>query len=188
MGLIRMTLLTVAGIGGAMYYFGRDDGLPADPLGRTPTPAPIPVVIQPTPAPVPAADPTTPDPGQPETSAFSAAAATDLTPPHPPAPEATPQQTAEPAPQPAPTPVPDPEPEPQPQPQADPVPAVLFVTGNRVNLRAGPSTDNAVVTALTRGTPVDDLGAAGDGWSHIRAVATGEEGYMATRFLSPDAP
>lgn len=65
---------------------------------------------------------------------------------------------------------------------------IVFVTGTRVNLRDGPSTDNAVVDQLARGTEAEVLGEAGDGWLQIRAVATGAEGYMSGNFLSPERP
>ena len=47
-----------------------------------------------------------------------------------------------------------------------------------------PIGDDPGRTALVRGTEVADLGNAGDGWSHIRVVETGLEGYMASRFLA----
>lgn len=59
------------------------------------------------------------------------------------------------------------------------------VTGDRVNFRAGPSTDDAVLTALVRGDEVEFLAEMPDGWAHLRVVASGTEGYMATRFLEP---
>lgn len=71
-----------------------------------------------------------------------------------------------------------------------PVPSdgpVLYVTGDRVNVRAGPSTGDRVVTALGRGAAVQALGAQDAEWVNIRD-ADGRMGYIAGRFLSPDAP
>ncbi len=161
MGIIRLTLLSVAAVGGAMLWYGREEGLPEDRLGRdrqttievtepvqvaAPAPAPTP---EPEPAPVPAPEP------EPEIVA---------------APE------------------PEPEPTPQPEPETSAVLPVLYVTGSTVNMRAGPTTRDGVVAKLTRGTAVDDLGPATDGWSQIRVIATGKSGFMATRFLSADQP
>lgn len=62
---------------------------------------------------------------------------------------------------------------------------VAEVTGNSVNLRAGPSTADAVLTALLQGERVELLGATDTGWAQIRTISTGVEGFMATRFLNP---
>ncbi|MBL4626932.1 MAG: SH3 domain-containing protein [Roseicyclus sp.] len=59
------------------------------------------------------------------------------------------------------------------------------VAGNRVNFRAGPSTNTAVLTALTLGAEVEFLAEAPDNWAHLRVVGSGLEGYMAARFLEP---
>ena len=174
MGIIRLTLFSAIAVGGAMVWFGRDEGLPEDRIGRERVAIPqsittTPVVATPTPiavsAPVSAPDPT----------------------------PASQQPT--PTPQPAPDPAPDPEPvvEPTPDPPADPVEEVaalpvLYVTGTRVNMRAGPATSFGKVGALTRGTAVDDMGEAAPGWSQIRVIETGQRGFMATRFLSPSKP
>lgn len=65
---------------------------------------------------------------------------------------------------------------------------LLYVTGTRVNLRAGPSTNDTIVTALTQGTAVEWVSEAPDGWLEIRDVETGARGFMSGDFLSPDAP
>ena len=59
----------------------------------------------------------------------------------------------------------------------------LYVTGSRVNVRSGPSTVYEAIGALTRGTAVDDLGDAGEGWRQIR-LPDGRTGYMSGDFLS----
>jgi hypothetical protein len=62
---------------------------------------------------------------------------------------------------------------------------IVEVTGTSVNLRAGPSTGEAVLDALVRGEQVELIAALDNGWAQIRTVETGVEGYMAGRFLSP---
>jgi len=65
---------------------------------------------------------------------------------------------------------------------------LLYVTGTRVNLRAGPSTDNAIVAALDQGTATEFIAEAPDGWFQIRDQATGAVGFMSGDFLSPTQP
>lgn len=61
---------------------------------------------------------------------------------------------------------------------------LLVVTGNVVNLRAGPSTDVGVVGRLKRGTKAVLLAEDADGWVQIRDVASGRVGYMSGDFLT----
>ena len=61
---------------------------------------------------------------------------------------------------------------------------LVEVTGNHVNLWAGPSTRDAVLGALVRGEQAELIAATGDGWVQIRAVETGIEGFMAERFVT----
>ncbi|MBF9059689.1 SH3 domain-containing protein [Rhodobacterales bacterium HKCCSP123] len=70
-------------------------------------------------------------------------------------------------------------------PARQPDPPRAEVTGASVNLRAGPSTDDAVLDALERGEQVELLASLDNGWAQIRTVDTGIEGYMADRFLAP---
>lgn len=70
---------------------------------------------------------------------------------------------------------------------AQPGATVLYVTGNRVNFRAGPSTSDLVVGALQAGSPVEALGPETGGWINIRD-AQGRAGYMSAQFLSPNRP
>ncbi|MCQ0972191.1 SH3 domain-containing protein [Paracoccus sp. TK19116] len=65
--------------------------------------------------------------------------------------------------------------------------AVLYVTGTRVNFRAGPSTNDAVIGALNGGSPVEALGEPSGGWINIRD-AQGRTGYMSADFLSAERP
>jgi uncharacterized protein YgiM (DUF1202 family) len=61
----------------------------------------------------------------------------------------------------------------------------LRVTGDRVNFRAGPSTEDAILAALTLGTEVELIERVGDGWAHLRVPQTGLSGYMSEDFLEP---
>jgi len=61
---------------------------------------------------------------------------------------------------------------------------VVEVTGTRVNLRSGPSTETAILDALVQGTRAEVLASLADGWAQIRVIETGIEGYMADRFLA----
>lgn len=220
MGIIRLTLITAALIWLAMFYYGRDDGLPADRLGRAPAPEPAetlagestpkmtPVTAEEAVAEQEADQPVTPAPAQttqaeatpaPATSpapiaqmlepAVSEAATAEKTAPAPEsAPPPEPAIIAQPAPEP--TPAAEPEPATAQTPAPDTAPNTLFdsalyVSGGRVNVRSGPSTDFAVLTALDRGTKVVDLGDVGAGWHQIQ-TPSGETGYMSGDFLSPD--
>ena len=60
---------------------------------------------------------------------------------------------------------------------------VLYeVTGNGVNMRAGPGTANGVVATLRLGTHAEVIGSEGN-WSHIR-LDDGTEGWMSANYLS----
>jgi uncharacterized protein YgiM (DUF1202 family) len=73
----------------------------------------------------------------------------------------------------------------EPPASADPGATVLQVTGDRVNFRAGPSTEDEILTALNQGERVELIERVADGWAHLRVVATGLEGYMSGDFLAP---
>lgn len=172
MGIIRLTLLTVAAVGGAMVYFGRDEGVEDVSLGRdTLLFSDLLSKSQDTAASKPVADEVLLDAlkadASPETS--SNVSFEDQAEIKPAEPEAPPVLASV-------------EPESEPEPEV----AMLYVTGSRVNVRGGPSTDYGVIASLTRGTPVGDLGDAGEGWRIIRLMETGERGYMAGRFLTED--
>jgi len=57
------------------------------------------------------------------------------------------------------------------------------VAGSRVNMRAGPGTNFGVVDSLVQGTWTEVLEVDTSGWARIRDVDTGQEGWMAERFL-----
>ena len=61
------------------------------------------------------------------------------------------------------------------------------VTANRVNLRAGPGTDHAVIGAVTGGERVTPLAPEAAGWQQVR-TDDGTEGWLATQFLSAPLP
>ncbi len=62
--------------------------------------------------------------------------------------------------------------------------AYVYVTGTRVNQRAGPSTSNAVMGALSEGTRVESFAMRGSG---PKFGPTGT-GWMSSSFLSPVSP
>lgn len=61
---------------------------------------------------------------------------------------------------------------------------VRTVSGNRVNVRGGPSTDYGIVSKLTRGVEVRILEDNGDGWVRMQPVDGGEAGWMADFLLT----
>ena len=65
-----------------------------------------------------------------------------------------------------------------------PVPGAWVVTGNRVNLRDGPSTGNAIVDQVVRDQTVEVLDATNNGWKRVRVSETGVEAYIFDRFLA----
>lgn len=58
------------------------------------------------------------------------------------------------------------------------------VSGRRVNMRAGPSTNDAVLDTLVRGTQIEVLDVNADGWARLRVLDTDQIGWMAERFLA----
>ena len=56
---------------------------------------------------------------------------------------------------------------------------------SRLNMRAQPSRDAAVVGKFVSGTPVEVLADAGDGWSQVRigSARSGVTGYMMSSYL-----
>lgn len=188
--LIRLTLVTTAAIVGGMALFGTGDGVDrAEPVAETvltPASAP-PETAQTADAAQPQPETAQPETARPETAEVEVAkqGGLDVTGVLPASmsidveaavataieetPEIAPVRVAAPA-----------------APATDL--RTVYVTGTRVNLRAGPSTDNAVVDQLVQGTEAEVLGEAADGWLHIRAVASGIEGYMSGDFLSEERP
>jgi len=58
------------------------------------------------------------------------------------------------------------------------------VSGNRVNMRAGPGTNFDVLDTLTRGTAAEVIEVNDNGWARIRVTSTDQSGWMAERLLS----
>ena len=58
------------------------------------------------------------------------------------------------------------------------------VSGKRVNMRSGPSTNDAVLDTLVRGTQIEVLDVNADGWARLRVLDTDQIGWMAERFLA----
>lgn len=65
---------------------------------------------------------------------------------------------------------------------------IWYVAGNSLNVRAGPSTDDAIVGKLLRGEAMLMVARDGGDWARIRIEGDGMEGYVATRFLSAELP
>jgi len=61
---------------------------------------------------------------------------------------------------------------------------IRTVSGNRVNVRGGPSTSHGVVNKLTRGASVEILEDNGDGWVLMQPVDGGESGWIADFLLT----
>jgi hypothetical protein len=65
---------------------------------------------------------------------------------------------------------------------------IWYADGSSVNVRAGPSTDDEVVGKLSRGEATLVVWREGEDWARIRIEGDGIEGYVATRFLTAEAP
>lgn len=65
--------------------------------------------------------------------------------------------------------------------------ALHYVTGSRVNLRAGPSTAEPVVGRVSHGQRAELVEETADGWMQIRLPENGRTAYIYGRFLS-DSP
>lgn len=78
---------------------------------------------------------------------------------------------------------PQPQPQRQPQQQAAADGDLMFVTGSRVNVRSGPSTEFSVIDSVAYGEAVEIVAFDENGWAEIRLADTGETGFMAARFL-----
>jgi hypothetical protein len=65
---------------------------------------------------------------------------------------------------------------------------VWYVTASSVNVREAPSTEAGVVDRLSSGEAVTVVGQPDGEWVQIVIEGDGIQGYVAARFLSPDAP
>jgi hypothetical protein len=65
---------------------------------------------------------------------------------------------------------------------------LAFVDAASVNVREGPSTNNPVITKLSRGEAVTIVSTDESGWARIRLEGDGLEGFMSMEYLSATAP
>jgi uncharacterized protein YgiM (DUF1202 family) len=190
MRLVRLSVLTLAALGASMYWFGRDEGLPADPIGRE-TALISDDLITAIAGKAPEAE---------EEDRLALALASDASPETATLVAFRPERD-KPVAQPAVAMVDDgdtavvgtaSEPEASGPltgtEKAEPPADYLYVTGSRVNVRGGPSTAYGVISSLSLGTKVEDIGDAGNGWRQVVLTDTGERGFMAGRFLSSEQP
>ncbi|SFO82678.1 SH3 domain-containing protein [Tranquillimonas alkanivorans] len=70
---------------------------------------------------------------------------------------------------------------------SEPPEDLWYVTGTRVNLRAGPSTGNPVVGQASLGEAAEMLGQEGS-WYRIRLNDNGREAFIYGRYLAPERP
>lgn len=64
----------------------------------------------------------------------------------------------------------------------------LRVTASELNLRESPNATARIVRKLPKGSRVEGIGTASDGWQRVRAGSVPVEGWCAARFLQSDAP
>lgn len=62
----------------------------------------------------------------------------------------------------------------------------VYVTGDGVNLRKGPGTENDVIVSLSKGTELKRTGTAENGWTRVEY--NGQEGYLSSNYVSTDKP
>lgn len=65
---------------------------------------------------------------------------------------------------------------------------IWYVVANSVNVRAEPSTDSEVLGRLGSGEAALLVQAVDDDWARIVIQGDGVEGFVAMRYLSPEAP
>ena len=70
--------------------------------------------------------------------------------------------------------------------QTEPVREIWTVTGNRVNLRDGASTQNEVVGQTVRGESAEILELMENGWARVFIIERGIEAFMSARFIAPE--
>lgn len=68
----------------------------------------------------------------------------------------------------------------------EPVREIWTVTGNRVNLREGASTQNGVVGQTVRGDSAEIVEMLDNGWAKVYIIERGIEAYMSASFLTQD--
>lgn len=65
-------------------------------------------------------------------------------------------------------------------------PEIWTVTGARVNLREGPSTDTRVIGRTVRGDSAELIELRDDGWAKVFVIDVGIEAYISASFLTPE--
>jgi len=65
---------------------------------------------------------------------------------------------------------------------------LVYATGAYINLRSGPSTGYPAVGFMNYGMAAERLEALPGGWSRIRVLESGAEGFMFSAYLSERAP
>ena len=88
---------------------------------------------------------------------------------------------------------PDPEPEDvvaevAPAPEPEPERTIWYVTGSRVNVREGPSTDYSILGKVIYGEAAEIISDPSKPWVKIRIEGDGVEGYIMKRFMSDVDP
>jgi hypothetical protein len=78
--------------------------------------------------------------------------------------------------------------DPVPEVAADGTGTIWYVVADSVNVRAGPSTDAEVLDRLSSGEAALLVQAVDDEWARIVIQGDGVEGFVAMRYLSPEAP
>jgi hypothetical protein len=73
-------------------------------------------------------------------------------------------------------------------PESDAEGKIFYVTASSVNVREGPSTDASVLGKLDSGEAALVITDVDGEWARIVIQGDGMEGYVAMRFLSPEAP
>ena len=161
--MFRLILVTALALGAALIFMGGNDGVtPAVPAAATAETVPDPAPAQPVPNP----------------DAANAPIITDVA--------QTPERQQK-FPGPPLRPSPEYADEAPPEDLAEAPSDTLFVTGNTVNFRAGPTTTDEVVGSLSRGEVVTAIGPRSGDWIEIRDER-GRTGFMAATFLSAERP
>jgi len=75
-----------------------------------------------------------------------------------------------------------------PEPAPEPERIIWYVTGSRVNVREGPSTDYTVLGKVLYGDAAEIISDPDAEWVKIRIEGDGVEGYIAKRFMTDVDP
>ncbi len=78
--------------------------------------------------------------------------------------------------------------DPQPETLADGQGTIWYVVANTVNVRSGPSTEAEIVGKLASGEATLLVQSVDADWARIVIQGDGVEGFVAKRYLSPEAP